>query len=350
MMKKKILFVCGKEVRQKYFMEKDICRLEQFADWDWVECNGGEPFGANTDPHIIGRVRKAVLDVDGIVVAQGAPQISNHILDNAPRLKIIGELEGDRFSERIDLQVAWDKNIVTVDTTNGSSYPVSEWALGLILVSLKNAGSHFRKIIGGSITTLGKDDFGYVNGELYEKRVGLIGCGHIGRRLIKFLKPFNVKLKVFDPYIPSEMADILGFTKTSLDKVMSESDVVACLAPLTPGTKGMIGERELNLLQPNTVFVNVSRGAIVDSDALIKRLRRGDIVAGLDVFDPEPIPVESEIRNLSNAFLSPHVAGVTKASYTRFFTLMVEEFNRFFQGHQTRFDLTPKSISDRAGL
>ncbi len=71
--------------------------------------------------------------------------------------------------------------------------------------------------------------------------------------------------------------------------------------------------------------MNVSRGAIVDSDALIARLKRGDIVAGLDVFDPEPIPPDSEIIGLPNTFLSPHIAGVTLASYQRFFTLMVDE-------------------------
>ena len=346
---KKILFICGRDNRQRYFKEEDIIRLENFAQWDWVECNGGEDFGANPDLDAINRVMKAVTDADGIVLAQGSPQITESIMDLAPHLKIIGELEGDRFSERIDLQEAWSRGIVTIDTTNGSSYPVSEWALGLILISLKNAGAHFRRIIGGSITRLETNDFGYLNGELYEKKVGLIGCGHIGRRLISFLKPFKVKLKVYDPYIASDMADVMGFTKTSLDKVMAESDVVACLAPLTPATRGMIGQRELNLLRPNTVFVNVSRGPIVDSTALIERLKRGDIVAGLDVFDPEPIPMESEIRNLTNVFLSPHVAGVTARSYTRFFTLMVDELKRFFDGDETMFDLTPKSISDRAG-
>ena len=82
----------------------------------------------------------------------------------------------------------------------------------------------------------------------------------------------------------------------------------------------MIGRRELDLIPSNSVFVNVSRGAVVDSDALIARLKRGDIVAGLDVFDPEPIPVDSEIIGLPNTFLSPHIAGVTLASRHRFFS------------------------------
>ena len=70
-------------------------------------------------------------------------------MEAAPQLKIIGDLEGDRFASRIDLETAWARNIRTVDVTNGSSYPVSEWALGLILVSMRNAGAHFRRIISG---------------------------------------------------------------------------------------------------------------------------------------------------------------------------------------------------------
>ena len=70
----------------------------------------------------------------------------------------------------------------------------------------------------------------------------------------------------------------------------------------------MIGERELNLIRPGAALVNVSRGPIIDPDALIARLKRGDITAGLDVFDPEPIPPDSEIINLPNVFLTPHFA------------------------------------------
>ncbi len=192
-------------------------------------------------------------------------------------------------------------------------------------------------------------DFGYVHGELFAKKVGLIGCGHIGRRLISFLKPFHCDIRVHDPYIPKELPDTLGFLLTSLDFVFSDSDAVICLAPLTPKTHKMIGKRELDLLRPGSVFVNVSRGAIVDSNALIERLRRGDIVAGLDVFDPEPVPADSPIKQLPNVFLSPHIAGVTAASRWSFFELMVDELDRFFHGHETLYDLLPRTLANRRG-
>jgi phosphoglycerate dehydrogenase-like enzyme len=112
----------------------------------------------------------------------------------------------------------------------------------------------------------------------------------------------------------------------------------------------MLGAAELERLKTDAVFVNVSRGAIVDSEALIARARRGDIRVSLDVFDPEPIPAGSPIRDLPNVFLSPHIAGVTAACRPRFFSFMVDELERLLADHHTLFDLTPRVLANRRGL
>ena len=345
----RVLIVCNQEVRELSLLEEDLERVAAVAAWEWLRLEGGEAFGANEDAGAIGRLMEKVGEVDGVVVSHGSPRISAEVMDGAPKLKIIGELEGDRFAYRIDVEAAWARGIRTVDTTHGSSYPVAEWALGLILISLRNAGASFRKILAGDTAKPARDDFGFVHGELTGKRVGLIGCGHIGRRLVKLLQPFEVEIRVNDPYLASEMPDAIGVVKTSLENVLSKSDVIVCLAPHTPATEGMIGRRELDMIPSSSVFVNVSRGAVADSDALIARLKRGDIVAGLDVFDPEPIPADSEIIGLPNTFLSPHIAGVTLKSRHRFFSLMVDELERFFRGEEPLFELTPRSMANRRG-
>ncbi|MBI2940701.1 MAG: hypothetical protein HYY04_09725 [Chloroflexi bacterium] len=163
------------------------------------------------------------------------------------------------------------------------------------------------------------------------------------------LQPFRCDVRVYDPYLPKEVADILGFLLTNLDFVLSDSDVIVCLAPLTPTTRRMVGKRELDLIPAGAALVNVSRGAIIDPDALTERLGRGDITGAFDVFDPEPIPAGHPIRQLPNVFLSPHIAGVTAAGMPRLFSLMVDELDRFFHGHETRFDLTPRVIANRRG-
>ncbi|MCL4859015.1 MAG: hydroxyacid dehydrogenase [Caldilineaceae bacterium] len=343
-----ILLACNTQVRDNYLPPAEIERLERFADWDWFPCEGGGIYDANTDPQAAAQLAARLANVDGLIVCHGAPTLTGPILDAAPRLCIVGELEGDRFASRIDLEAAWARNIRTVDTTNGSSYPVAEWALGLTLVAMRNAGALFRALISGQ-TQRQHDEVLKARGLLAGKRVGVIGGGHMGRRLIQLLRPFEGEIWVHDPYLPREMAEALGFVQTSLDNLFAHCDVVVCMAPLTPNTRGMIGARELGLLRPRAVFVNVSRGAVVDSAALIERLRAGDIFAGLDVFDPEPIPPDSEILQLPNVFLSPHIGWYSGDPHPHFFALMVDEFDRFFNGHETWFDLTRRSQANRQG-
>ena len=345
----KIVLACNRRVREGYLPPADIERLESFADWEWFTCEVRASSGVVEGPdEAAAQLRERVADMAGLIVCHGAPRIGAGIMDRAPGLKIIGELEGDRFAGRIDVEAAWARGIRTVDTTNASSYPVAEWALGLILISLRNAGAQFRRIISGK-TSRSREAMTHARGMLTGKRVGLIGCGHMGRRLIKLLRPFEVTLWVYDPYLPKEMAEALGFLQTSLDNVLSQCDVIVCLAPLTPKTRGMIGRRELNLIPSGTALVNVSRGAVIDSGALIARLKRGDMTAGLEVFDPEPIPADSEIIHLPNVFLSPHFGAHTGDDHPHFFALMVDELDRFFHGHETAFDLTPRSLANRRG-
>ena len=348
MAKPKVLLACNQSVHTEYIAAEDAARLETVADLEWFPCEGGGIYTVNSDPAATAALRDRIGQYDGLIVCHGSPLIGQEILEAAPQLRIIGELEGDRFASRIDLEAAWAHGVRTVDVTNGSSYPVAEWALGLILLCMRNGGEHFRRIIAGH-TAIDADARARMPGSLTGKRVGLIGCGHMGRYLIKLLRPFQVDIWVHDPFLPAEMAEALGFTRTSLHNTLAQCDVVVCLVPLTAATRAMLGAEELKLLRPGAVFVNVSRGPVVDSAALIARLKQGDVIAGLDVFDPEPIPPTNEILHLPNVFLSPHVGYYRGAGVPAFFELMVDELLRFFDGHDTYYDLTPRSQANRAG-
>jgi len=345
----KVLFAFNEAVRQNYLDPAELARLETFADWDWLPCEGrSNIYTAEPDPALTALLGDRLPGYEALILCHGGPIVTGELLAAAPELKLIGELEGDRFAARLDLPAAWACDIRVVDTTNGSSYAVAEWALGLILVSLRQGGAHFRRIIAGQ-TSRDPALLPQSGGSLQGKRVGLIGGGHMARRLMALLRPFAVDIWVHDPYLPAELAEALDFVQTSLDNLLSQTEVIVCLAPLTPGTRGMLGRRELDLIAPGAVLVNVSRGAIIDSAALIARLKRGDIVAGLDVFDPEPIPPDSELIQLPNVFLSPHIGYHSGRRYPQFFSLMVDELARFFSGHATYFDLTPRSRANRGG-
>ena len=277
------------------------------------------------------------------------PELTRRVLENVPQLRLVG-VRGDRFGHGIDLAAAAERGIRVVDTDNiASSQPVAEWDLALMILCLRNAGALFRQMMTGSETWASTHNEHGVNGELTGKRVGLVGCGHVGQRLVELLAPFRVDLKVHDPYLPAEVVTRLGLVRGALDEVIGHAEILVVQVPHTPKTEGLIGARELALLRQGGILINCSRGKVLDQGALIKRLEAGDLVAGLDVFDPEPLPADSVLRRLPNVFLTPHIAWCAPHAFTRYFGSMAEEFERFFTGEALRYELTLKMVDIRHG-
>lgn len=345
--------VCNKEVYENYIDPRDLEKLNKISNFQWLELNEFSSWDESPEssPMVMKDLKKFSQNLDAIIVCHGSPKITKEVIDNSKSLSLIGELEGDRFSKRMDSEYAISKKINVIDTTHGSSYPVSEWALGLILIGLRSAGYHFRKIIDNQYwqPSNEKDNIIFQNEELTEKKIGFIGFGYIAKKLCEYLEPFNTKISVYDPYVPKNIINKLGYSKIELNQIFSENDVVVCLAPLTPSTKKMISLKHFNLLRDGAVFVNVSRGQIVNTKDMIFALQNKNITACLDVFDPEPIPINSKIRKLPNVFLSPHIAGTTKRSRTRFFEEMVDEIYRHFLGKKTLHNITLSTIKNRRG-
>jgi phosphoglycerate dehydrogenase-like enzyme len=342
---------CNEDLRREYVAQVDISRLEERADFFYeafsVPSGHGAP--APRDPEAEDELASFAADLDVLLVWDGAPFVSAAVLQGAPSLSLCGELEGDRFAYRLDIEAAQARGVRVVDTSHGSSWPAAEWALGLALVGLRNAGASFRKMISHQnafFPVAQRSGPGYDGAELSHKRVGLIGFGYIGRRLADLLRPFQVEAWVFDPFVPRQLAEPYGVEFAPLHKVL-ECDVVFVLVPQTASTEGMLGAAELETLRPGSVFVNVSRGKVVDPAALFARLQRGDVVACLDVFDPEPLPVDSPLVDLANVFVSPHIAGVTAESRRRFFSLMVDECLRHFEGLEPWSELTSGTVRIR---
>jgi D-3-phosphoglycerate dehydrogenase len=339
---------CRQDVRDAYVDPCDVERLETVAEFRFQAfdvapgLSGPAPRDGLAEPALAEFV--AALDV--LVVCHGSPYVSAEVLKASPRLSLLGELEGDRFGYHFDTEAAAARGVPIVDTTHGSSWPTAEWALGLALVGLRHAGAHFRRLIAHEATSPVGRRAGYERAELSHKRVGMLGFGHLARHLTRLLGPFEVDIVAYDPFAPRELAEAYGVVFGPLEAALS-ADVVFCLLPLTPHTDGLVGRDQLGLLLPGAVFVNVSRGRVVDSEALLERLQRGDVVACLDVFDPEPVPLASPVRDMDNVFLSPHLGGVSEESRRRFFALMVDECLRHFAGLEPYDVLTPTILSLR---
>jgi D-3-phosphoglycerate dehydrogenase / 2-oxoglutarate reductase len=339
---------CSADVRRRYLDERDVRRLEAVADFSVHEFSvaAGADGTPVADAAAEDTLAQFARPLDVLLVCHGSPRASAAVLARAPHVRLLGDLEGDRYGYRIDLTAAHEQGVRVVDTSHGSSYPTAEWALGLALVGLRNAGALFRRAVAHEPFFVAWDERsgpGYDGAELAGKRVGMIGFGHLARHLVRLLAPFGVAVQAFDPFARRELAESYDVEFTALEPVM-RSDVVFVLVPQTPATEGMLGAVQLGWLRPGAVLVNVSRGMVIDPIALLARLRRGDVTACLDVFDPEPPPLDSALFDLPNVFVTPHIAGVTEESRRRFFSLMVDECLRHLSGVDPWWELTPESV------
>lgn len=149
-----------------------------------------------------------------------------------------------------------------------------------------------------------------------DSTLGVIGCGRIGRNFIQKMTPFFKNITGYDPAVKDE---IPGVTMVEdLDVLLKQSKFISMHAPYLPSTHHMIGKRELGIMQKGSILVNVSRGGLIDEAALVDALESGHLDgAGLDVFEQEPLPVDSILRSTKNLLLSPHIAWYSQSSGPR---------------------------------
>jgi phosphoglycerate dehydrogenase-like enzyme len=258
-----------------------------------------------------------------------------------------------RFSGHIDLrrhsaEAMFERGIEVSVVKRCWSPAVAELALALVLACLRRTSNHHDAMWRGRETWLGVRDLPtQANHErqLTGRRVGIVGFGAIGRRLAELLAPFKVQLFVHDPFVSPAVLQAADARSVPLLSMMREADIVVIAAAANAGSKYLIGRREITALGKNAVFVNTARAALVDQTALIARLKKGDLYAALDVFDPEPLPKNSPLRRLPNVYMTPHRAGGVIESVQRAAAMLVDELTAFAAGRPRNHALTPEMVA-----
>ena len=272
----------------------------------------GRPFADAAHPFTEDELIRILRDVDGVMVAS-RERWTRRILEACPRLVTVAKL--GIGVERIDVAAATELGILVSNTPLPENYlSVAEQAAGAILALAKNFKAADQAAREGRWR-------GVTNSLVQGKTVGIVGVGRIGSRLAALLRPFEVRLLGYDPFVPDERLRALGVEPVGLARLLEESDFVTVHAVVTADNVGMLGEREFRRMKPTAYFINTARGALVDEPALTRALRERWIAgAALDVFEPEPpaagtplLDPDLEARTL----LSPHVAGVTHEAMSR---------------------------------
>jgi phosphoglycerate dehydrogenase-like enzyme len=162
-----------------------------------------------------------------------------------------------------------------------------------------------------------------------DSNIAIIGNGSIGQTLKKYLQPYDVKITMY-----SRSGSEGSLKISELDKNISEYDIIFLILPLTDESKNLFDERQLFAMKEGATLVNVARGPIVNTDALIKILNEGRITAGIDVTDPEPLPSEHPLWKAKNLIITPHVGGDSRAFEPRGKKLVEDQLLRISQNEK----------------
>ena len=279
--------------------------------------------------HLGGESLVAVLaDADVVVAMRERTPFDAALLERLPALRLLVTTGATNAS--IDLAAA-ERRGVTVCGTRSLASPAAEltWALLLALVrQLPQADHDLRR--GGWQTTVGT--------ELAGKTLGVLGLGRLGRRVARVGLAFDMRVIAWSQHLDPGTARDLGVQPAAgKDELLTTSDVVSLHLRLSDRTRGIVGARELALMKPTAYLVNISRGPLVDEDALVAALTEGRIAgAGLDVFDREPLPRHHRLRTVPRTVLSPHLGYVTDGGYRVFYGDAVEDVMAWKAGTPVR--------------
>lgn len=245
-----------------------------------------------------------------------------HDLSVFPQLKFI-QLTSAGL-DRVPIERIRERGIVLKNARGVYSKPMAEWAIMQVLVHYKRA-SFFVKHQKEK-----KWEKERLLREVAGSQVAIIGAGSVGEEVAKRFKAFEAKVVGFDPIVTTSLwFDEIRDVK-ELPQQISNFDIVVLTAPLTADTHHLMSYPLLSSMKSNTILVNIARGALIDTDALIKVLKeRPDLYAALDVFEEEPLPVNSPLWTLPNVSVSPHNSFISDGNNERMFKVIYQNLKNF---------------------
>jgi phosphoglycerate dehydrogenase-like enzyme len=250
-------------------------------------------------------------------------------LERIPQLKAILNVEGN-FLSNIDYQYCFRRGIRVLTISPVFAEPVAELALGLAIDlgrGITRSDQEFR---------LGREKYGLSANcdvqSLFHQAVGFLGFGDLARALLPLLNPFHCRVRVYDPWLPQALIAEAGCEACSLDDLLRQSRTIFVLASATAENKAFVGAPQFAQMQSGTVFVLVSRAAVVDFDAMIQAAQNGHIRVATDVFPDEPLPPNHAARRIGGILLSAHKAGALEQTLKRIGAIVAADIEMITRG------------------
>ncbi len=249
---------------------------------------------------------KTIPDYHAVLV-RSATKVTKNVIEAASHLELI--VRAGIGLDNIDCEAAQKKGIQVANTPAATTISVAEHTFGLMLAAVRNHGK-----ANLSMKAHRWEKKLFAGTELYEKTLGLIGMGRIGMEVARRALVFGMKVIGYDII---DIESDLDVNQLSLDDVLSQADIISLHLPFTNETKHMISDEEFKKMKDGVIFINASRGGIVDENALLKALESGKVrAAAVDVFEKEP-PDEFSLIDHPNVIVTPHIGAAAKEGQKR---------------------------------
>lgn len=269
------------------------------------------------------RVVEALESADGLLVRIGT--LSRQIIERLPRLKVIA-LHGVGV-DQVDVAAATEHGVYVTNVPGGNTPGVVELAVGLMIAMLRRIPAADRRLR----TDHDWDGSRFLGSEIGSRTVGLIGYGNIARGVARVCQTLGARVIATRRSNRDENDE--GVEILSFDEVVEQADILSVHVPLNDETRGMIDRRVFSRMKPGSYFVNVSRGPIVDQDALVAALQSGHLAgAALDVLESEPPDFSSPLFTMDNVVITPHMAGSSHESLATIARRASEDILRVLSG------------------
>ncbi|WLS10369.1 D-2-hydroxyacid dehydrogenase family protein (plasmid) [Shinella sumterensis] len=275
----------------------------------------------------------ALASFDVLCLMRERMPLSAQVIARLPALRLV-VVTGARV-RTIDMAAAAEHGITVCHTHAGESATATpELAWGLILSlarSIPEEDARLRQ--GGWQKTIGST--------LAGKTLGLVGLGKLGARMVPIARAFGMDVIAWSPNLTNDRAAEAGALRVEKMRLFQEADVVSLHLVLGERSRHVVSHTELRAMKRGAMLINTSRGPLVDEGALLEALQERRILAGLDVFDQEPLPINHPLRAAPNTVLTPHLGYVTNGAYAAFFRDTVENIRAWREGKPVRVLVAP---------
>jgi D-3-phosphoglycerate dehydrogenase len=298
--------------------EQGVERLKQVGEVDVITKQTPEQLAENLPNY------------DALVVRSETKVTADVLSKAGDRLKIIGR--AGVGVDNIDLPAATAKGVMVVNSPEGNTLAAAEHTVAMMTSLARNIPTAVASMRAGEWKR-GK----FVGIQLYNKSLGIIGLGKIGREVALRARAFGMHILANDPFLAEDAAERLGITLCSLEQIYAEADFITVHIPLTQATKHMIGAEQIAMMKKGVRLVNCARGGIISEEALLQAVESGHVAgAALDVYENEPLPPDSPLLKQPAIITTPHLGASTEEAQVAVVMDVAEQIAEVMAGRPPR--------------